>query len=164
MELEAATNLQRRVFVEKGGDYKKVIDAVFLGSGSDWTFESEIFREYIFQKLLVIDAARAIKNRLKIPSENSEEQDAWFILSVVEDAFSVFVTSCYMGGIDQSEFCSRMYEGFLHGGLPCGWIGDTSYEDGGKARDSLVMLHFGETEEKNKVVVPRINEKGDAYI
>jgi hypothetical protein len=59
------------------------------------------------------------------------------------DAFIYYlIDASYYGGIDAWPEMKRIYEAFLTGGLPCGWVGPLP-EDGGDPRKCMQLLHFG---------------------
>ncbi|MBT2971690.1 MAG: hypothetical protein KME56_17455 [Candidatus Thiodiazotropha sp. (ex Ctena orbiculata)] len=59
------------------------------------------------------------------------------------DAFiDNMIYASYYGGIDASPEIKRIYEAFLTGGIPCGWVGPLP-EDGGDPNKCMQLLHFG---------------------
>lgn len=138
-ELENAEGMQAKSYSEAGGDIAKIRKETHFKTPGKWRIGGGMFGQNTLDRL----------EQIKVGQQGiTENHDKLFITDMVENCFLLLLKSCYMGGIDQSEFFYRMYEGFMAGGVPCGWLGDVALADGGKAQDCLVMLHFGEIEKE----------------
>lgn len=63
------------------------------------------------------------------------------VLSRIVSYLQSLLIAIECGGIRYSAFFTRMYEIFLCGGIPCGWIGVPS-EQGGNPNQCMQMLYF----------------------
>ena len=52
------------------------------------------------------------------------------------------IQGALFAGLDNSPVFQRMYEAFLTGGIPCGWVGPLP-EDGGEAVECMQLFHLG---------------------
>ncbi|KKD57840.1 hypothetical protein RN22_24240 [Grimontia sp. AD028] len=84
-----------------------------------------------------------------VTCEHSHEKGLDWIIkngirNEIEGYFEYIVKGICYGGLYKSPIFSRVYEAFLTGGIPCGWVGPTP-EDGGEPVNSIQLLHFGQT-------------------
>lgn len=145
-ELSFAESNQQEYFIQSGGDINKVEAEVSSNNPGQGRIGQRLFVNYIDKKLSDIEANEAIKIHLVKEKGDGSIYDDGPIFDMIETSFYLLVKSCFMGGVDKSNFFKRMYEGFMAGGVPCGWQGDVSQKNGGKPEECLTMLHYGSLE------------------
>jgi hypothetical protein len=74
-------------------------------------------------------------------------EDFEFVNDVLQNGIQAYLqlmlAGIYFGpSLSQSSLFYRMYEAFITGGIPCGWVGSLP-EDGGEPKACLQLLHFG---------------------
>ena len=75
-----------------------------------------------------------------------DESDTLEIIDSFKNDIDAFIDhliyASYFGGIDASPEHKRIYEAFLTGGMPCGWVGPLP-ENGGDPKKCMQLMHFG---------------------
>lgn len=66
--------------------------------------------------------------------------------------------SAYFSEFHKSPFWNRICEFFEAGGLPCGWVGGVSLEQGGDPLTSLVMCHRNTKDRPREIVFSGITD------
>ncbi|WP_068086705.1 hypothetical protein [Polycladidibacter stylochi] len=84
---------------------------------------------------------------LSAPFEKSTEEDLeWMISSILRNEvvnYLQYMTEaiCFVG-LKRTPIFTRVYEAFLTGGIPCGWVG-AEPEEGGDPIKCIQLLHYG---------------------
>jgi len=56
--------------------------------------------------------------------------------------FHVFIRGAYFGGLQNWPVAEHLFQSYLVGGFPTGWVGPLP-KNGGKSRECMQLLHFG---------------------
>jgi len=102
---------------------------------------------YAEQILRLLEQLYNKNNTLDLADRFQDKSRAEYILT---DSFKnsiigylhYMIKGALFAGLDNSPVFQRMYEAFLTGGIPCGWVGPLP-EDGGDPVECMQLFHLG---------------------
>jgi len=120
-----------------------------IGVGRDsWDKLSEEMNSIVSQRIKELDILKFLSLRPELSGMNESQVESilkYGVLSRIVDYLLSLLKAIEYGGIRYSKFFTRMYEIFLVGGVPCGWIGIPSLQ-GGSPEQCMQMLYFDNVE------------------
>lgn len=60
----------------------------------------------------------------------------------IQDDFDVMVQTCFFDVFEVNPLAQRLFQAYKTGGMPCGWLGETDYQDGADPTECLALFHM----------------------
>ena len=102
--------------------------------------------DFNYSMFNLINEKLSNNNFISYLCQTLDKDDAEYIVNdifpnEIENYLQLMIMGAYFGrGFKNSSIFQRMYDAFLTGGIPCGWVGPLP-EDGGRAKECLQLFY-----------------------